>query len=410
MKEAEASTMAAADLRLYLPVPGVGKWVQPRLDPESALGAATRHLATRMSGLAIDLSTTDSPVPSDVHCELLALSVLAASCQNHCRESLATLAGAHNRQSSNDVMIQMLATTTPMPTIHRYLAYDDYFNVVRVDSMTDQEMIGQVLVVAERLLGDLPNAFLARDVITSLLVGLAIMISGEGDLEEGDFAALRTEPRPDRAGPPRDHVYRWIVGHHVYFLATGYCRRFLDVGLDENGDGETRATQLGIAGSLLRATTGAMWYASELSPAAYLNHVRPSMPPDGFSGEHNSDHVLLRSSKATLMKVATSMAKSPDRPWEYAMLSNIERFLEIDLEDTEAHVLLAASKVGRHASLAQSAAVGEDELPQTTAVDMLRAIGKHKQSATAAFFRSQLKRRGYLHSGNRGWANGEEHP
>lgn len=402
--------MSAAHLTLYLPVPGVGEWTSPRFGAGSALGSAMKNLAGRLADLAIDLSTTDSCMPRAVHCEFHALAALTTTCRQRCDETLNAMAGAHNRRTSNQAMLELLSPGATLPAIQRYLAYDDYFRVVRIAAMTDEEMAAQMLVVSERLLHDLPNVFLARDVIVSLLVGLAIMISGDGDFDEADLGSASADGA--RHGPPSVHadpVRRWIVGHHVYFLATGYCRRFLDSGLDQSVDGEARATQLGIAGSLLRATTGAMWYASELSPAAYLNQVRPSMPPDGFSGEHNPDHLLLRSSKQALMKAAASLAKVPERPWEYKMLSNIERFLEIDLEDTEAHVLLAASKVGRHPSLAQNAAVDNDELPQTTAVDMLRVIGKHKQSAAATFFRSQLKRRGYLHSGNGGWKFREEH-
>jgi hypothetical protein len=413
--------MAAADLSLYLPVPRATVWVHPRPKPESPLGATTRSLAARLSNLAVELSTSDSPAPSEVRRELSALAALAALCTQQAHVALASLASTNDRETSNQVMLEMLTPELPLPTIERYLAYDEYFNVVRIGLMTEEDMLAQVLVVCERLLADLPNAFLARDEIISLLVGLAIMIDADGLVEgsgffDGPGVVDLDRPTGDSARQPpgaaryevetsslnQSELYRWIVGHHVYILATGYCRRFLDIGLLQVLNGEMRATQIGLAGSLLRTTTGAMWYASELSPDAYLNHVRPSMPPDGFSGEHNSDHVLLRASKEKLIRTAMTMAKAPERPWEHKLLSNIERFFEIDLEDTEAHVLLAASKVGRQASLAQNAAVGEDELPQTTAVDMLRAIGKHKQSMTSAFFRSQLKRRGYLHSGSAG--------
>jgi len=284
----------------------------------------------------------------------------------------------------------------PAVTVDRYLAYDEYFDVVRVGPMTGQELLAQVLVVAERVLNDLSCAFLARDEITSLLVGLAIMIGGDLPVTGGaDNAPAPVEGATTTAIDP---LARWCLGHHVYFLATAHCRRFLELGLEAE-DPPQQAARIGLAGSLLRATTAAMWYASELSPDAYLNFVRPSMPPDGFSGEHSADHVALRGGKDRLMHAAMAISKACEGSCDYEVLYSVERFFEIDIENTEAHVLLAASKVGRQPSLAQYAAAGEEELPLTTAVDMLRAIGNQKQSATAPFFRSQLRRRGQVHSG-----------
>lgn len=396
---AGTSTVLAAGLPLYLPVPGGSPWPKPRPVGEP-LHVISSHLAARLSLLAGDLASADTPTPAYVQCELRLLADLAAACIQRARGTIAALASSYSRQTSDRVMIEVLAPVLPWPTIERYLAYDRYFNVLRIGHMTDEEMLAQVLVISERLLADLPYTFLARDELESLLMGLSIMISGDGAVMEGHRQPPETTP-PSQITDCRDQdqLYRWIVGHHVFMLVTGYCRCALDTGLERTLDDDVCAQQIGIAGSLLRASTAAMWYASDMGPEVYMNHVRPSMPAGGFSGEHNSDHVLLRSSKDRLVRAATAIAKGHDCSWGHGALSNTERFLEIDIEDSEAHVLLAASKVGRQASLAQDAAAGEQARPQTTAVDMLRAIGKHKQSVSAAFFRSQLKKSGNPHPG-----------
>lgn len=394
---------AAVDLPLYLPVPGSDLWPVARPAPGTRLAPLVGRLAIGLSSLADDLSSDASPAPTEFHRELRFLAALAVECTSFAQPTIEAVEASNNRKTSDLVMRELLTSGHPPRTIERYAAYDQYFNVMRLGVMTQEEMLAQVLVVSGRVLEDLSDAFLARDEIISLLVGLAIMISGDGTLDlAGSEAAAQPNVVSMASSCEHRHLDRWIAGHHAYILFIGYCRRFLEIGLEPNVDGEVRAIQIGIAGSLLRAATAAMWYASEVPPTVYLNQVRPSMPPDGFSGEHNADHMLLRSSKQRLVTVATHMAKNPHYPWEHKVLTNMERFLELDLEDTEAHILLAASKVGRQASLAQNAAVGEDALPQTTAVDMLRSIAKQKQSASAGFFRLQLKTRTCLHLGGGG--------
>jgi hypothetical protein len=88
----------------------------------------------------------------------------------------------------------------------------------------------------------------------------------------------------------------------------------------------------------------------------------------------------MKSSSAALRQYLQDRYPS-SQEWPTNLYDAIATFCEIEIEDNEHHILIAASKVGRSPSLLQEAVSGRlpAEVNKGTAVEMLRDMAEDKR-------------------------------
>jgi len=295
-------------------------------------------------------------------------------------------------------------------TFDNYVIYDHYFRVLRVASMTGAQFAAQVAASWRELLADLPYAVLGIDDITALLRACRLMfesiapvfgtaVAGQtAPIDEARIGPLAPQPAP--ADDATIAFYRWTEGHHIFDLCAIFCRDRLLRVIQAVTDGDETAivALLGEARQLLRATTAAMWYTTNFPLALYRDQLRPSMSHTGahggFSGTQNADYERMKTTKEQLKEALFSHFGDDPAAWPAAVYGAIVRFNEIDIEDTEHHILIAAAKVDMDESLAQMAwqpAQGT----ASNAVEALRDMAEAARQDLAERFKPKAMQLGF---------------
>lgn len=290
-----------------------------------------------------------------------------------------------------------------------YAIYDAYFQVVRISQMTIPQFAAQVVATCWALLRDLPFAVLGMDQVLALTETIQTMVAylmGNFDSDEGERLSpaenevpiLETSSWQEFWGAApcsrqledrtcKVAFYRWSVGHHFFNLSSIFCASHLDAASRAIAvaDEENAAASILQAAGYLRGVTAAMCYAANFPSEFYRGPIRQSMivtgAPHGFSGSQNADYHNLKTRKCDLIQRLSNSYGSDTSRWPPAVLAAIATFHELDIQDSEHHILLAAYKVGRDSSLSQKTWHGR--LPATArvknAVDILREMTEFKR-------------------------------
>ncbi len=339
----------------------------------------------------------------------------------------------HDPASGRDALYQALPEL-PKGVVKGFATYDEYFRVIRVENMSAEELACQILRTTSQVLWDLTHAILSLDEITALIQSIGILLATldtdlltslqQGALSQSlemfpagsesrsrDFEA--EDPTRDVMRLPpgdREHwvaTYRWKIGHHLFNLISVLCAEYLTRARRavEAREDASVIHNIGFATAFLRGSTAAMWYAGNFPTECYARDIRLQMistdQPHGFSGTQNAEYCLLKKAKGELKRGLFESFGREGKEWchEGGRLQEIyesyANFLEIVVEDNEHHILIAALKVGRVASLAQEDAfkymvskVGEERahnLPRVSALEMLRAMAQQKREELNQF-------------------------
>ena len=207
--------------------------------------------------------------------------------------------------------------------------------------------------------------------------------------EEGDAGALEPDglselwTRP--AGDPQERAaqiaaYRWLLGVHLFNLATLYCRDGLmraRIAFERSDEGEG-AQALRIASGFLRGTTASMWYSGNFSADTYQRHIRPFIvrpgTSEGLSGSEMLDYKHLKAEKERLRATLVTRYGRTLESWPPPVAAAVREFRATYIEDMEHHIRLASARIGGDISLAQKMWQAELPLDLTlkNAVDVLR--------------------------------------
>jgi len=303
-----------------------------------------------------------------------------------------------------------------------YRIYDDYFHVTRIKDMTAPEVLAQAVETSELILRDLPFTLLGLDEIIAFIEADYCLLGCFLDEPSGAAADLPEEEADEddpwkqfwlaNGRPPAvDHdvpTFRWIVGHHFFDLCAMGCQselRKASLAADNGSPAAVVARAIDTAGTFLRGTTAAMWYAANYSSSLYKADIRKQMistrSPHGFSGTQNADYERFKSMKTEFVKLLTSKYGDRASGWkeeldpEAQILKAFLRFKEIEIEDNEHHVLIAALRVGSEPSLLQAHAREElerdfgaealEDMPRVNALEMLRTMAHSKREELESF-------------------------
>lgn len=317
-----------------------------------------------MYALAAYIST-DIPSPTEVDRRLCVLAAEQRGFARRCEEILRN------------------ATTVEKPSeIEGTVEYDRFFGVCRVDRPGADLMAAQIAATSAVVLTELSRTVLAADELVAVLSTLGDL-TARFPVAAANLAAPRTEDEvradePAAASVEDRALYRWVIGHHLFNLASVFCIEAVNRARRSALDGDAAGTAAALvqAAGRLRATTAAMWFAGAFPASAYLGHVRPAMAAasgseGGFSGTQNLDYHRLRRAIDGLRESLPTMpvAGAPNVRAAHAV------FTETEIEDVEHHVLIAAAKVGGiEPSLLTSASLAllPVDLERAPAVEVLR--------------------------------------
>lgn len=280
------------------------------------------------------------------------------------------------------------------PELHNgYNVCDHYFRFVRVKDMQAREWLGTLAFVSLAVVEDLPHTLLNWDEEISLLAALTEMFSWilpegmevESNSQSGKKPLVAEVKLPlwqseaENVGRTISIAYyRLLIGHHIWQHFNIFARECFEHSADEFAKGnDQQGTQwLWKATRLFRGTTASMWYASIFPLQTYQAELRPTMvETDSIDAQqqHLTYNLLkqaIKQFKATLEeRVATNQPLQSEQAYTV-----LKQFHEYYVQDMEQHILVAASKVGLDASLAQK--IWQSKLPANTraknAMDLLR--------------------------------------
>ena len=285
--------------------------------------------------------------------------------------------------------------------LHDYTICDEYFRFVRVRDMTQRQLAAQIAITSLGIIDDLPYMLLNLDEMTALLNAVAILFGAvwkglaplahqvheARDEDAATGAAIPAGshwPAPDAAtagAAPRDvriAYRRLIAGHHFWNLTTLFCADTFLHGeaAFARGDDEAGAHLLRQAAMLIRAGTAAMWFASIFPMSLYQSALRPTMA-ETETRDGSTQHLTYTMEKIALTRLREALTArfgANKAQWPDLVYMAMKDFYEMFMQDMEQHILIASSKVGMDASLAQK--VWQSEMPSTlrlkNAMDLLR--------------------------------------
>ncbi|MFF9095147.1 hypothetical protein ACF1AX_18690 [Streptomyces sp. NPDC014802] len=271
----------------------------------------------------------------------------------------------------------------PISAYHNRLlefhVYDTYFGVTRSLIFPLDQFTAQLTATVIRLLDDLAHTLLNIDDVAALLYASELMLRhAQGDTattprdsESTNAKSVTGAPAALAVGP----MYRWRLGHHFFALCAIFSRHCLLTVANQipSGSPESMAELLDWATLTLRGTTAAMWYATNMSQAAYLGKIRPSMPKE-FSGTQNLDYERLKQARESVIGALTRNYGSSLMTCPSIVRDAFAAHCEAEVQDLEHHTLIAASKVG-----------GKPSLLGSPAVEMLRTMAQERREALAMF-------------------------
>lgn len=309
--------------------------------------------------------------------------------------ALEELANEYSLTSNRAVQEETLAASDKHH-LGGYIVYDEYFNTIRVPTMTAPQLLCQCCATVYEVLGDLPFTMLAREEIEVLFTALYKMFNCflDDDLESAppvpaayvikerdQLAAIEylwTTLATNESQRKNIAMFRWIVGHHMFNMITTFLTLSVERGIAaiEADDEQAAVRHLDRAGTFLRAGIACEWYAANFSSDIYAEIVRPSMQMqdvpggDGFSGDQNAEFNRFKATKERL-KTFLREKNGQLTPMVQQM---IRQFVEMYVQDGEHHVLLASAMTGNGPSISQEEWLKDlpDGTPMQSAVDFLR--------------------------------------
>ncbi len=224
------------------------------------------------------------------------------------------------------------------------------------------------------------------DMLAASTLALGTIAANNAAPSSSMSAAVRSsdDALSSTRNPSETAFYRWRNGHHVFALFSIFCRYFLECGLNAvtRQKFDELCGHVNNATVALRGTTAAMWYAADFPRPIYEKEVRPSMEtqhtPQGFSGTQNFDYERLKEARDLLHASLVNTLGRRLKRWPKDAGESYLEFKEVELEDMENHILIAAKMVGRGASMFASKDRGGDLPPAPPAVDMLRDMAAVK--------------------------------
>lgn len=241
-------------------------------------------------------------------------------------------------------------------------AIDAYFGVYRA-SQTAEQAASQEAALLARALADLCLASMdVKDKAVEVWAIHAVLADRYGTHvpERLPADAHDSSPWPARpSAPDPSGMYRWRIGHHLYFWFNLQAARALHGAVDaltRTADSPSAVRYLDRATICVQGFTAAMQHASALPAHCYQQSIRPSMAPPhcpvALTGRMHPDHrTFRRMVNALLTAVPEPHARlSPRAPGLAAARTAL---LEADLTDIERHVLIAHALVEQDFSLVQ---------------------------------------------------------
>jgi hypothetical protein len=290
---------------------------------------------------------------------------LAARPARHCDE-----------QSSRQALLSSMGDEARDAAIE-HADYDRYFGFRRVPVMPASEIAAETVRTIARVCADLPSAVLALDELIALLDALAAALRWCSSRTPDAGDAVPADPGANGAISAER---RWILGHHLFNVLAMLCVAELTAASESLAADRVRGAAL-----YLRGTTAAMWYAGNFPPRVYMEQVRPAMVAHsgtsaGFSGTQNLEYTRLRNAMEAFKQTLADRLGDV-RAWPPDLYAAVSDLCEVEIEDVEHHVLIAAMKVGRMPSLLQEEV--QERLPPGiavgTAVDMLRDLAEQRR-------------------------------
>ncbi|MEU2039682.1 hypothetical protein [Nocardia niwae] len=285
--------------------------------------------------------------------------------------------------------VPVVAQVETTSEVEGSIDYDRYFGFVRVAELPRDVLAAQIVITCAAVLAEMSTAPIALDESISALDAIGAMLAWCATTSvtvRETVSRVAGRPFADAAVEVRAE-YRWIIGHHLFNLSTVFCLAEIQRAQASAvaGDDSATADALLAAARYLRATTAAMWFAGAFPAEIYLRHVRPSMAvlsgrETGFSGTQNLDYHRLRRA-IDVLRVA--LAATPVRG-SAVLRSAHAVFTEIEIQDVEHHILIAAAKVGgTEPSLLSHA--NRTELPGhmdlVPAVEVLRDLAEQRRAS-----------------------------
>jgi hypothetical protein len=306
------------------------------------------------------------------------LSVALEQLAQHTAAAGRTISPARHcdEQSSRQALLLSLGDEARDAAIE-HADYDRYFGFRRLPIMSASEIAAETVRTIAQICSDLPSAVLALDELIALLGALAAALRWCSSRTPcaGDVAP--PDPSPNGATSAER---RWILGHHLFNLLAMLCVAELTAATESLAADRVRGAAL-----YLRGTTAAMWYAGNFPPRVYMEQVRPAMVAHsgtsaGFSGTQNLEYTRLRNAMDAFKEMLPARLGDA-RAWPADLYAAVSDLYEVEVEDVEHHVLIAATKVGRMPSLLQEEV--QERLPPGiavgTAVDMLRDLAEQRR-------------------------------
>lgn len=276
---------------------------------------------------------------------------------------------------------------------HGYNVCDHYFRFVRVKDMKAREWLGTLAFVSLAVVEDLPHTLLNWDEEIALLASLTEMFSwilpegmeAESSLQSGKPPISSETSLPLWQSEAKNvgrtisiAYYRLLIGHHIWQHINIFARECFEHSADEfaQGNDEEGTRWLWKATRLFRGTTASMWYASIFPLQTYQAELRPTMV-ETDSIDAQQQHLTYNLLKQGIKQFKLTMEEraASNKPLHSEQTYTVlKQFHEYYVQDMEQHILVASSKVGLDASLAQK--VWQSKLPANTrtknAMDLLR--------------------------------------
>lgn len=382
-------------LKVYVPAVLTGKHLKDSIIGLESLDKESLALTARVAGNANDLlGHFGSSVVT-----LAELPALFAPLQKsltdlleHVQVDYQALTVRGTDTMSEETVRWQLPDGTP-ELHHGYNVCDHYFRFVRVKDMQAREWLGTLAFVSLAVVEDLPHTLLNWDEEISLLAALTEMFSwilpegmeAESNLQSGELPVSSETRLPlwqSEAGNVGRTVsiayYRLLIGHHIWQHINIFARECFEHSADEfaKGNDEEGTRWLWKATRLFRGTTASMWYASIFPLQTYQAELRPTMvETDSIDAQqqHLTYNLLKQGIKQFKLTMEERVATNQPLQSEQAY-TVLKQFHEYYVQDMEQHILVAASKVGLDASLAQK--IWQSKLPANTrtknAMDLLR--------------------------------------
>ncbi len=297
------------------------------------------------------------------------------------------------KEATINVLSKYYGDSLGTDTLSNYAIHDDFFKISRVSELDFFAFFSNVLSTYKTLFEDIQRAPISVHEHLILIEGLLTVLSvhNNEDLTNQDITthdliknnSISTQIKPMTVQELA--LFRWRVGHHAFLINTLYCDAYLQYAIQAINNSETWYDFLGKASKFIRYTTASMWYASSFSAEIYKQIVRPAMAAQpistGFSGTYNAEYMRLNKTKNEFRNLIYAHYGAETEKWPEDVFVACSNFVEIDIQDGEAHTLIAACLTGTSASIYQrNLAIQYGQMKSTvSSTQILRQITKNRK-------------------------------